>query len=215
MSKSIIKMEESLNSSKPLFSISPLSKSVVFNMSKVIGILSFLTIISFYLNLILGCAYVFTCQRFTPSPHYLGSFLGYNRFYVMSFVLLTITSAFMYLGIYLELHLKSNNYERFVLKGVGVVTCIALPVVSLTNEMNSTHFLPFPLINSLLSYFALGFNGVWLSVLYGKYSRIVNNKHVVKRCYYLFIAIVVNGVVVGIQRHWNYQTENWFINTTF
>ena len=208
-------MEVTHESSKDLFSFTVGSRTAVFGMTKIIRIFVALTIISFYLNLVLGCAYVFTCSSFTPSPHYLGSFLGYNRFYVMSFGLLTITAGLMYLGICIEFCSKSSLLENIALKGVGIFTCIALPIISLTNEVNSTHFVNFTEIYTALSYCVLIFNVIWLLVLYRKVRKNSFSVWRIRISIIYFIFTAACYVIVSIQRKQNYKTENWFINTTY
>lgn len=206
-------MEESLSSSK-LKSAKTEAKEWVLNVSSLIKVFAGLTLISFYLNLALGCKYVFTCDFFTPSPHYLGSFLGFNRFYVLSFVLLSITLGLTYLGACLKFSNRCNKVESLILKGVGVFTTISIPIISLTNEFNAAHVVPFDRIYSVLSYLTFIANIAWIWVFYSKASKIPSDKLAVNLCSWVFGAILALTVFVAAQRYWNYKKNNWIINTT-
>lgn len=207
-------MEDLAGSGNKLFDYSGSTRTVSLSMNQVIKILAGLTIVSFYLNLVLGCGYVFTCRSFTPSPNYLGCFLGYNRFYVVSLTLLSITMGLTYLGIYLEFASKSSLFEKIVLKGVGIYTCTSLPVIALTNEVNSTHAISFPMVYYFLSYSALLLNFLWLVVMYHKAGKGIYCKTATKVCCNAFVILILCYVFVEVQRIMNYKTENWVINTT-
>ena len=209
------KMEDIPESSKNLFSFSAETNTAVFSMSKLIRLFVILTILSFYLNLFLGCTYVFNCSNFTPSPHYLGSFLGYNRFYVMSFTLLTITVGLMYIGISLEFSSQSNRIENIIIKGVGYFTCISLPIIALTNEVNSTHFVNFSQVYLILSYSILIFNLIWLYVVYKKIRKTTYSDWEHRFSIGYFAITTACYAIVLIQRNMNYKVENWFINTSY
>ena len=207
-------MGDSIRSSSSLFEYAASSKTATFTIHKVIRVLAGLTIVSFYLNLVLGCSYVFSCKNFTPSPNYLGCFLGYNRFYVLSLTLLSITMAITYLGIYLEFASKCNILEKIVLKGVGIFTCISLPIIALTNEVNSTHVVDFRLTFYILSYLVMSFNIIWLIVMYLKAGKGIYCRAATKICFNFSVALMICYIFVEIQRYANYTTNNWLINTT-
>ena len=207
-------MEDSIRPTNKLFEHVTNSNTATFTMHKVIRVLAFLTIFSFYLNLILGCSYVFSCKHFTPSPNYLGCFLGYNRFYVLSLTLLSLTMALTYLGIYLEFSAKSNILEKIVLKGVGIFTCIALPIIALTNEVNSTHIVDFRLTFYILSYLVMSLNIIWIMVMYLKAGKGIYCRASTKICCNFSAVLVICYIFVEVQRYANYTTNNWLINTT-
>ena len=187
---------------------------IIFPLPKVIKFFCLLTIISFYLILVLGCAYTFTCSSFTPSPHYLGSFLGFNRFYVMSFVLLTITTGLLYIGLYLEIKNQCNPYEDLAIKIASISTLIFLPLISITNEVNSSHFISFTFTYSALTYLTLGLNLIWLALTWLKLKNKANMKSHFTFCSIWLVGLLTLWVLVVVQRDQNYKTENWFINTT-
>jgi hypothetical protein len=190
------------------------SKFIVLPMNRIIQLFAGLTLVSFYLNLILGCGYMFTCSTFVPSPHYLGSFLGYNRFYVMSCVLLSITLSMTYLTIYLDISAKFNNIENILFKSISAFTCVSVLLVSITNDVNSSHFFPFPAINSTLSYLSFTANIIWLGIVAIKYRAKPASATWLRICTFCFLVGVALWILVLFQRKLNYSTENWFVNTT-
>ena len=183
-------------------------------MSRVIKLFAVLTGVSFYLTLVLGCSYTFTCSSFTPSPHYLGSFLGFNRFYVMSFVLLTITLALLYIGIYLEVKSQCSDRELKILQVCSLASCAIMPLIALTNEVNSSHFISFTFAYSALAYLAFVLNLAWLVIVVIKLRQRVNMKSHLTLCGIWFIGLITLWVIILIQRDQNYKTENWFIKTS-
>lgn len=187
---------------------------ILLPMSRIIKLFAFLTGVSFVLTLILGCSYTFTCSSFTPSPHYLGSFLGFNRFYVMSFVLLTVTLSLLYIGIYLEVKSQCSEKELKVLQVCSLMTCAILPLIALTNEVNSSHFISFTFAYSALAYLALVLNVAWLALVTFKLRQRVNMRSHLTFCGIWFIGLITLWVLVLIERDQNYKTENWFIKTS-
>jgi hypothetical protein len=204
-------MKDSPNASSQLLEVN--STHAVFSMPKIIQFFAILTITSFYLTLILGCGYLFICKDFLPSPHYLGSFLGFNRFNAMSFVLLSVTMGCLYVGIYFELYEKSGLVERSVFKYVGIANCAILPVIALTNDVNTSHIISFPITNAVLSYCCLVLNAGWVVLVFWKIRSRIEYAVEYKRCKIYLACLLINWLLVIVERKLNYQTENWFINT--
>lgn len=189
-------------------------KTVSISMPKAIKFFVFLTIISFYLTLILGCAYTFTCSSYIPSPHYLGSFLGFNRFYMMSFVLLTISLSLLYICIYIELSRKCSLIERLALKYIPIITCILMPLIALTNEVNSSHFISFPTFYTGASYTVFIINLIWIFFVEAKMRSSIKHRGTFLISLGTFSFLILLWIIVIFQRNLNYKTESWFINTT-
>lgn len=207
-------MADTSSSSIEILSLVIGKNFIIFPLPKVIKFFCLLTVISFYLTLILGCGYTFTCSSFTPSPHYLGSFLGFNRFYVMSFVLLTITMALLYIGVYLEIRSLCSYYEDLALKVTSLASLVALPLISLTNEVNSSHFISFTFAYAALTYLLLSLNLIWLAITSLKLKSKVSMRPIFTTCSITFAVLLALWILVMIQRDQNYKTENWFINTS-
>lgn len=207
-------MADTSSSSIEILSLVIGKNFIIFPLPKAIKFFCLLTGISFYLTLVLGCGYTFTCSSFTPSPHYLGSFLGYNRFYVMSFVLLSITLGLLYVGMYLEIRNQCSSYEDLALRGTSLASLVVLPLIALTNEVNSSHFISFTFAYAALSYLFLGLNMIWLAICSLKLRFKSNMKSNFTTCSISLALLLVLWVLILIQRDQNYKTENWFINTS-
>jgi hypothetical protein len=93
-------------------------------------------------------------------------------------------------------------------------SCVILPLIALTNEVNSSHFISFTFAYSALAYLLLVINIAWLGLVAFKLRQRVNMKSHLTFCAVWLIGLVTLWVLVLIERDQNYKTDNWFINTS-
>lgn len=118
------------------------SPSLTFNTYKVLFCHSTLTLILMLGNLLLACGTNFSCDKFLPSPGYLGCFRGHDRVFIASCTLSTMTLPLFFSSTYINFNNRFSEVKKKAFIILSFITCISLSTLSLFDEVISVNSFP-------------------------------------------------------------------------
>lgn len=122
-----------------------------FNTYKILLCHSILTFILMLGNLSLACLTNFSCQKFLPSPGYLGCFRGHDRVFIASCTLSSFVLPIFFTSTYINFNTRFSEVKKKTFVLLSLVVCISLSMLSLFDEVISVNYFPIEKIYRLSS----------------------------------------------------------------
>ncbi|CAG9324596.1 unnamed protein product [Blepharisma stoltei] len=188
------------------------------NIPKIMFWFSGLMTILVYANLLLACLTNFSCSTFLPTLTYIGCFRGHDRIFIVSCTFFALVLVLMYTGAYYHFGSSLPDWKRLALLYLGVISCITLPFISLTDEVNSVHIIPFEPVYSFLSVCFVLVNLAWGSLVYSLILKSRSTFNVQERRWFFILTLFLGlfaflSLITLIEWNWAYSTSsNAFIN---
>ncbi|CAG9320690.1 unnamed protein product [Blepharisma stoltei] len=169
------------------------------NIPKIMFLFALIMLVALYVSLLLGCLSNFYCKSFLPSPSYLGCFRGHDRVMIAAYTYYALVLPLMYIGAYCHYLPILSNTKRALLKYTGIASCLFLPLIAYTNDINGTHVLPFEPIHNFACIVFLFANILWSCMVFLNIKNtetVLNSKE--KSWYFFLNAILWSWVAIGV-----------------
>jgi hypothetical protein len=182
------------------------------NISLVLFILTVLATLILFGNLTVACFTNFTCSKFIPSPGYLGCFRGHDRVFIAGCTLSSFTLPIFYLSTFINF---SNRFSEVKKKSFVILACLSsfsLPVLSLSDEVISFHYLPIEFIYRFFSSTFVVASFMILMLIMNEMQILQVSLTESEKKWYLFLKGVVVFLVVLICfdfMQWKYATSDF------
>lgn len=122
------------------------------------------------LNLVIGCISSFSCNQRLPSLLYLGCFRGHDRILTIALVLLAFIILLVVIGAEKQLRSSSTALIMSCMRYCGFVSAGCLPLIALTDDVNSRHFIPLEAFNSTFSICFILASSAWVLMFVLKFK---------------------------------------------
>ena len=147
-------------------------------------------------NLTIACSTQFQCGKFLPTPGYLGCFRGHDRIFIMSCTYYALVLPMLFIGVVAQVRTSASGWERAALIGTSLAVTVMMPLCAMTDEVTSTHLLPFEAIYTVSGYLLSLSALLWLLLAYHCLSRDQAVFTIRERTWYRALQLLVLFVLV-------------------
>lgn len=188
--------EHSAPGSLPVLSFSTKSGRSLsaLNLTKVIPVCALLGLVLLYANLVVACMTNFTCERFLPTPDYLGCFRGFDRLHIVTATYAAVVFGVVLVGVMSRVRAVVGGTRRAIMLVTGVCVFLSLPLSSLTDEVNAVHSFPMEKTHSLMNRSLLVAGPIWVLAAYSSISLLHSMLNSVEKRWFLVLRILVVGM---------------------
>lgn len=181
------------------------------NIPKIMFIFSILMLLMVYANLFLACSTNFTCSVFLPTLTYIGCFRGHDRIFIVSCTFYSLILTFLYSGAYYHFASSLSDIQKMFLRYSGLISCVILPFIGLTDEVNGVHMIPLEPIYSFLSASFLILNVLWSGLVFFLIYNSRSSLNLQENRWFCILSFMLSSfaimfMVTLIEWNWAYST---------